>query len=195
MQGVRIGAVVLLISAANVPALELIPQIRDRPAGDGGIVFKEWIFPDGKEEVAYDPPPDWKYRPGPQELLFIPGPPQATVQISVVTLEVPLKFDTAGIEMLKAQTLAAVPQGAEEATVVSDDANFVATSNDYEDHEVIVQYTIQGVKARRSIAYVQKGALLLRFVTSARDADFDEIREKLRASLYSWRWRPKGSSS
>ncbi len=185
----------LLFDGSPCSAIELVPKIKDRPVGDGGIVLKEWVFPDENgEEVAYDPPPDWKYRPGPQELLFTPGPPQATVQIQATKLDVPLVFNLAGIESLKAQSLKAVPPNAEQAEIVSDDAHFVASSNEYEAHEVTVKYNLQGVKFKRSIAYMQRGTLLLRFVTTAREEDFDAIRETLRASLYSWRWRPKDSN-
>ncbi len=191
------GSLILLlvfVASSSGIGLELIPQIKDRPVGDGGIVLKEWVFPDEKgEEVAYDPPLDWKYRPGPQELLFTPGPPQATVQIQATKLNAPLPFDLAGIESLKENSLKAVPPGAETVELVSDDAHFVAPSDEYQDHEVTVKYILQGVKFKRSIAYMQRGNLLLRFVTTAREEDFEAIRETLRASLYSWRWRPEGS--
>jgi hypothetical protein len=188
------GLVTTLFCVPSSPALELVPQVKDRPAGDGGIILKEWVFPDENgEEVAYDPPPGWKYRPGPQELLFTPGPPQATVQIQATMLDAPLPFDLAGIESLKEQSLRAVPPGAEEVEIVSDDAHFVAPSDEYQDHEVVVKYILQGVKFKRSIAYMQRGNLLLRFVTTAREEDFEAIRETLRASLFSWRWRPEGS--
>ena len=182
------------VRPVSAQSLALTPRVVQLPEGDGGISPKAWVFPGIPHDVLYHPPEGWRYRPGETELLLSPGPPQASVQISVVTLQTPIEFDESGIQKLIEETLKAVTPDAEAVEVVSDSARFGPKSDEYQDHEVIVKYILQGVQFRRAIFYMQKKPLLVRFMTTARDADFDAIRQELRSSLFTWQWEPTGTT-
>ncbi len=185
----------LASNGSRVGALELVPQPFEEDAGDGhDIVYKLWAFPDGDEEVVYQPPDGWDYRISPNGLFLTPGPPQASISIDSTILDNPLVFDLEGIEYLKEQTLKAVPVDAADAEVISDSKNFGPPApQDYDDHEVVIGYKLAGVEFRTSVLYLmlKRKPQLVRFVTTARAQEFEGVREELRGSLYSWRWRPR----
>jgi len=151
-----------------------------------GIKFKRLAFTDGTKKVTYQSPRGWDYSGTSAQLtLHPPNKNQAEATISKNLLREPFKFDDDSLKKLVTQATAALPQGSENITVISQEKNPLKI-NRKETFLVVFGYTLFGQTYNRSILFLNREKEQIRFQLVCREADFEELHKAFLGSQYSW---------
>jgi hypothetical protein len=100
-------------------------------------------------------------------------------------LSEPGKLDDESLKKLVAETVALVPKGSTNVTVVSQDKNPVRI-NGKETFLVVLSYNFYGESFGRSVLFLNRGKEQIRFQLTCRQPDFNELHRAFLASQFSW---------
>jgi hypothetical protein len=184
-----VRAVGLVLSAALCVAsahaeLLLTPKLVEYKAD--GATFKRLEFSDDGKRVTYESPRDWDYSGNSTQLtLRPPNKAQADATITRVPLSQPGSFDQESLQKLVSDSVALVPKGSENISVVSQDKNSVMIQSK-ETFLITLSYTFYGQKYGRSILFLNRGNEQMRFQLTCRQADFEELHRAFLRSQHSW---------
>ena len=118
-----------------------------------GIHFKQILFHQGGREIAYEAPRGWSYSgDAAQFRLTPPGVSQAQASIEQAALPAPQPMDDAIVKQLQQATLAAVPSGAQNVALVSEEKNPMRIDKQ-ETYEAVVGYNFFGQDYQLSVLY------------------------------------------
>jgi len=184
-----VRAVGLVLSAALFVAsaraeLLLTPKVSEYKAD--GATFKRLEFSDGGKTVTYESPRGWDYSGNSTQLtLRPPNKAQADATITRVPLSQPGSFDQESLQKLVSDSVALVPKGSENVSVVSQEKNSVMIQSK-ETFLITLSYTFYGQKYGRSILFLNRGNEQMRFQLTCRQADFEELHRAFLRSQHSW---------
>ena len=149
-----------------------------------GMVFSRVIFHVDGRPITYEPPKDWGYRGEANQ--FVVTPPngaQAQGKFEQSKLEAPQVFDAAALEELRRFVLSSMPADAQDAKIVSEEANPVRI-NGKDSYEIIATYTYFGQRQEVGVIFASYGDMQLRCRFVAHQADFEPLYRAFRASLF-----------
>ncbi len=172
-----------LAAAAPVRAdLDLTPRPTFYVAE--GMKMPNLTFSDGKNEVAYTPPGDWKYEGDSSKLLLIPkNKVQAEASIEKAPPPVIAAFDDDGVKQLTKRVLAALPQGSQKVTILSQEKSPLKI-NGKDTFGVTVSAVFFGQSVTTSVIFCNRGKEQMEFRLFCHSTDFAELNRLFRASLY-----------
>jgi hypothetical protein len=154
-----------------------------------GIKFQQLVFHDNGRKVTYEQPRGWSYVVDTGRIRFTPpGVTQAQAEIDQVPLAVPMVFDEVSTKKLQQQLLAGLPEGNQDAKIVSEEKSPLK-KNDFDTYALTVSYRLHGQDFSASVLYLGLPDTLVRFRVTARKADFEKIDRAFRGSVFSWQWR------
>lgn len=154
-----------------------------------GIVFKQLLFHQEGHTVSYEPPRGWTCTGETRSLkLTPPNVSQARATMEQAPLPAPQIFDDATTKQLQQQVLASAPEGAQNATLVSEEKNPLRI-NRQETYAVTIAYSFYGQDYELSVLFANLTDTQLRFRTVARKADFEQVQRAFRASLFTLAWQ------
>jgi hypothetical protein len=174
----------MLFAAAAHADLKLIPRVSDYESD--GVKIKLLVFTDGDKEVTYQSPRGWDYSGSATQLILHPvNKSQAEGTITRISLTESGNFDDESLKTLVAQATAALPQGSEKITLVSQEKNPLRI-NRRETFLLVFAYTLFGQPYNRSILFLNREKEQIRFQLVCREADFKELQKAFLGSQYSW---------
>jgi hypothetical protein len=173
----------LLVVSARAE-LQLNPKVDEFTLD--GAKLKQLAFSDGGEKVTYQSPRGWNYSGSATQLtLRPPNKTQAEATITRIPLSEPGKLDDESLKKLVAETVALVPKGSTNVTVVSQDKSPVRI-NGKETFLVVLSYNFYGESFGRSVLFLNRGKEQIRFQLTCRQPDFNELQRAFLASQFSW---------
>ncbi len=177
-----IGSFVSRVSAA----IDFTPTTGERTLE--GIVFKQLIFHQDGHPITYEPPRGWTYFGEAGRLRLTPKDfGQAQAQITQAALAEPQAFDDSTKKVLQTQVLGSIPQGAQNAVVVTDEVDSL-NINGRQAYVVTVGYTQSGQDYRLSVIFMNVEKTQLQFRVIAGKKDFQQVSRLFRGSLFSLQW-------
>ncbi len=175
---------VLLSSGAARAGIDLTPRPSVYLAE--GVKMPNLSFTDGKNEIAYTPPPDWKCEGDSSRLLLLPrNRVQAEASIEKTPPPITAVFDEAGAKKLTDTVVASLPRGSRKVAVLSQEKNPLRI-NGKETYEVVVSSVFFGQAVTTSAVFCTRGKEQLVFRLFCHSADFPELARAFRRSLYSF---------
>jgi hypothetical protein len=164
--------------------LLLIPRVVEFK-GDGAT-FKRLEFSDGGKTVTYQSPRGWELSGTSTQLtLRPPNKAQAEATITRVPLSQPGSFDEESLKKLVSDSVALVPNGSENISVVSQEKDRV-TIEHKETFLITLSYTFYGQKYGRSILFLNRGNEQIRSQLTCHEADFDALHRLFFRSQFTW---------
>jgi hypothetical protein len=171
--------------ASAYSGIDLTPSVTEYVAN--GMKFQNLIFQDDKRRIEYEPPRDWSFNGGTNQLRLKPKKNFAEAVIAAVPLSKPQSLDENAIKLLEQQVIAALPVGSQFAKIEEEIANPVLL-NENASFEVTVSYQVTGEKFFRSAIFVNLRDTQLIFRLSARKDDFQALHREFKVSIFSWHW-------
>jgi hypothetical protein len=153
-----------------------------------GIKFTLLNFHDNGKRISYQQPRGWTYSGDAQRIKFTPpNLTGAQAEIEQTPLPEPDPLDETMIKELQQKALASVPPGSQNVTIIGEEKNPLTISGQ-ETYAVTIGFQAFGQEFRKSVLYLNLPDKQLRFCTTARKQDFDNVQKAFRASIYSWQW-------
>ena len=178
----------LLLSCLLVCAARADIDLTPRPSVylAEGIRMPNLLFSDGKNQIAYTPPADWKCEGDASRLLLLPkNKIQAEASIEKAPAPITPAFDEDGMKKLTQQVVASLPKGSQRIVVVSEEKDPLRI-NGKETFEVTVSSVFFGQAVTTSVVFCTRGTEQLEFKLFCHTADFAELSKAFRRSLYSF---------
>jgi len=164
--------------------LLLMPRVAEYK-GDGAT-FKHLEFSDAGKTVTYQSPRGWEFSGTSTQLtLRPPNKLQAEATITRVPLSQPGNFDEESLKKLVSDSVALVPNGSENISVVSQEKNRVMIEHK-ETFLITLSYTFYGQKYGRSILFLNRGNEQIRSQLTCHAADFEELHRAFLRSQFTW---------
>jgi hypothetical protein len=175
------GAFVAATASAD---LLLMPRVAEYK-GDGAT-FKRLEFSDAGKTVTYQSPRGWEFSGTSTQLtLRPPNKLQAEATITRVPLLQPGNFNEESLKKLVSDSVALVPNGSENISVVSQEKNRVMIEHK-ETFLITLSYTFYGQKYGRSILFLNRGNEQIRSQLTCHEADFGELHRLFFRSQFTW---------
>ena len=165
--------------------IDLTPSVQEYSAN--GMKFRQLVFNDEKRRIEYEPPQDWSFDGGTNQLHLKPKKNFAEALISVAPLNKPQPLDENARQALREQFIASLPVGSQFAKVEEEVTNSVLL-NGNESSEITVSYQSTGEKFLRSALFVNLKDAQLMFRLTARKDDFQALHRDFKSSIFSWHW-------
>lgn len=182
-----LAACVALVAATARAGIDLTPTVTQRE--QAGITFQVLNFQEKGRTITYEQPRGWTPTGGAASIRFTPPKlNQAFAQIDQMALPAPQNFDDETRKVLREKALATLPEGHQNATVVSEEMNPVVINQNHT-YEVIISYQAFGQEFMSGVIYMNLPDTQVRFRTVARKPDFEAVHPLFRASLFSWQWK------
>jgi hypothetical protein len=163
--------------------LLLMPRVAESK-GDGAT-FKHLEFADGGKTVTYRSPRGWEFSGNSTQLTLRPNKAQAEATITRVPLSQPGNLDEESLKKLVSDSVALVPKGSENISVLSQEKNRVMI--EYKETFLItLSYTFYGQKYGRSILFLNRGNEQIRSQLTCREEDFTELHRVFLRSQSTW---------
>jgi hypothetical protein len=176
------GAFFAATAAAD---LLLTPRVVEYKAD--GATFTRLEFADDGTTVTYQSPRAWEYAGSATQLtLRPPNKTQAEATITRVPLAQPGNFDEESLKKLVSDSVALVPKGSENISVVSQEKNRVMIEHK-ETFLITLSYTFYGQKYGRSILFLNRGNEQIRSQLTCHEADFDQLQSAFFRSQFTWK--------
>lgn len=154
-----------------------------------GIVFKQLIFRDHGREIAYEPPRGWTYSGGGAGLrLTPPDLAYALAEIDQSVLQKPEPLEAAAKLVLQARVLAAIPSGAEQAAIATEEENPLRIGG-RDTYGLTVNYILRGERYVANTLFANFDDTQLRFRIVAKENEFPKAFAAFRGSLYTLAWQ------
>jgi predicted GTPase len=152
-----------------------------------GVKFQQLAFSDGTNKpITYAPPRGWAYSGSVGALSLHPAKKtQAEATISAINRPKPILFDEDGMKQLVDDVMTGVPKGSTNVTLVSQTKNAVMIERK-ETFLVIISFTLFTETFERSVMFLNRPQDQIRFVFTARQADFQELQRAFFDSQFSW---------
>src|SRR5437879_10796417 len=131
--------------------IDLTPSVQEYSAN--GMKFRQLVFNDEKRRIEYEPPQDWSFDGGTNQLHLKPKKNFAEALISVAPLNKPQPLDENARQALREQFIASLPVGSQFAKVEEEVRNPVLL-NGNESFEITVSYQSIGEKFFKSALFV-----------------------------------------
>ena len=167
--------------------IDFTPVVTQRE--QAGITFQVLNFKQDGRTITYEQPRGWAPAGGAARIRFTPPKlNQAYAEIEQTPLAAPQPFDDETKKALREKALASLPEGHQNATIVSEAMNPVVI-NQNQTYEVVIAYHAFGQDFATGIVYMNLPDTQVRFRSVARKADFEKVHPLFRASLFSWQWK------
>jgi hypothetical protein len=143
-------------------------------------------FRNGSEKITYSPPGKWKLSGGGEKLTLTP-PDKAQAGATIETIRTPLPLPAANEASVKTYSKMAasfLPPGASKVEVV-EELVCPMTIEGKSMIEVTFSYTFYGQPFRMNVLIMPREKEQLRFLFSARAADYEGLFKDFRRSLFS----------
>jgi hypothetical protein len=181
-----IGLFLILAATSRAGTIDFTPTEGTRTLE--GAVFKQVRFHQDGHVITYEPPHDWTYSGDGNSLrLSPPHTSQAQVTVQQVALGAPQAFDEATTKLLQQVAVSALPPGATDVTLVEEEANPVQI-HQQPTYGVTLGYKFLGQEYEANLLFANLGDTQLRCRVVARKANFAEVRQQFRGSLFSLAW-------
>ena len=180
-----IALFLLLLAATSNGGIDLTPSPTEYVAN--GMKFQQLIFQDDKRRIEYEPPRDWSFEGGANQLRLKPKKNFAEAFITATPLTKPQAFDENTIKALEQQFIAGLPVGSQFAKVEDEVASPVLLDGNAS-FEVTVSYQLTGEKFVRSAIFANVRDTQLVFRLNARKDDFQSLHREFKTSIFSWHW-------
>jgi hypothetical protein len=152
-----------------------------------GIAYKQLVFKDGKRQIAYELPSQWRYRSSADSVkLLPPNDSTADAVIKAVPLTAPRPLDDKGIAAVRDHFMSAIPPTAQNVNVVSESLNTVPLK--VANCEITATYQAFGEVFTRRALYLNLPDTHVIFRLTARKNEFEGLWRTLRGSILSWQW-------
>ncbi len=177
--------VLLLVSARADSSLDLSPQLQ--PFELEGIKMWQLTFDNGTSKKAiYQPPQGWKYSGGRDSLeLQPPKMAQARAVIAKLPSAMRLSFDEEGRKQLHERAIASLPQGNQQAKIMSDELNQLQIDGK-QTYLIEISYVFFGQKFVCYSLVLDRKPEAMSFRLTALEADYGHLRDAFQRSLYTW---------
>ena len=164
--------------------LLLTPRVAEYK-GDGAT-FKHLEFSDDGKTVTYQSPRGWEISGNATQLtLRPPNKAQAEATVTRIPLLKPGNFDEESLKKLVSDSIALVPNGSENISVVSQEKNRIMIEHK-ETFLITLSYTFYGQKYGRSILFLNRGNEQIRSQLTCHQADFDQLQSAFFRSQSTW---------
>jgi hypothetical protein len=181
------------MTAAAYSGIDLTPSVSEYVAN--GMKFQQVTFQDDKRRIEYEPPRDWSFEGGANQLRLKPKTNFAEAIIAAVPLSKPQPLDENAIKLLESELIAGLPVGSQFPKIEEEIINPVLL-NGNASFEVTLSYQLIGEKFVRSVIFVNLRDTQLVFRLSARKDDFRALHREFKVSIFSWHWiEPDQASS
>jgi hypothetical protein len=182
-RAVKLAICLFSITSARAE-LNLAPEVAEYELD--GVKMHRLVFADGPERITYSPPNGWEYsRRDSQTLVLRPHGMRGEATITRLAVARRESFDDETIKHLTEEVLAAVPSGAKNVSIVSQQKNPLIIERK-ETFLVIIKYEFYGEPHLRSIMFLYRKNEQLRFQLTAPQSEFQRLQEAFRGSQYSW---------
>ena len=182
-----VAACLGLVAMTARAAIDFTPTVTQRE--QAGITFHVLNFKEKGRTITYEQPRGWTPAGGAASIRFTPPKlNQAFAEIDQVALAAPQNFDDDIRKALREKALAALPEGHQNATIVSEEMNPVVINQNHT-YQVIISYQAFGQEFMTGVLYMNLPDTQVRFRTVARKPDFEAVHNAFRASLFSWQWK------
>jgi len=165
--------------------IDLTPSVQEYSAN--GMKFRQLVFNDEKRRIEYEPPQDWSFDGGTNQLHLKPKKNFAEAFISVAPLNKPQPLDENTVKTLEQQFIASLPVGSQFVKIQEEIPNPVLLGGSAS-FEVTVSYQSVGEKFVRSALFVNVKDAQLIFRLTARKDDFQALHREFKTSIFSWHW-------
>lgn len=185
VHAITLTAAVVLLGAATASAqIDLTPKESFYEV-EGGR-YPNVAFRNGTEKVSYTPPGMWKLSGGGAKLtLTPPDKAQAGATIEVIPTRVPLPAaNAANVKAYSEMAAGLLPPGASKVEVV-EELVCPLTISGKSMVEVTFSYTFYGQPFRMNVLIMPRDKEQLRFLFSAKAADYPGLFKDFRRSLFS----------
>lgn len=181
------GALVLVMTAfgALAAGLNLTPVLEEYE--NDGLKFRQLVFKQENGKVTLQLPTAWNHRADGNRVQLLPhGKSFSEGVIEAVPIETPVAWDTTTWQRLQEQSLATVPAGSQDVSVLRTEENPVLLGGN-PSFETVVTYKALGQVFHRSVVYVNGPDFWLIFRFTAPKPDFDALHAEFRRAVMSWR--------
>ena len=171
--------------ASALAELDLSPQPESFDLD--GIQISQLAFSNGRQpKVSYQPPRDWKCTGGRDQLVLQPiALAQATAKIIKLPLSETIALNEAGREELKRKALLSLPEGSQDAEVISEQLDPVQIDG-LHTYRVELKYVFFGEKFACYSLTVDRKKQALNFRLCCREKDYEDLRNAFEKSLCTW---------
>jgi len=180
----------LLVVTLFVPFLhaELNLTPHREEVNQDGVKMWQLSFETGTNRKAfYNPPTGWLYAGRTNYLELRPdGKAQSRAIVVQEMLKEPISFDNDGRKRLVEEALRALPQGSENARVVTEALSPLQISGK-DTYLIELSYTYYGEKFSRYCLLLNLGEKRMRFEFTGREDEYKEFSLAFQKSLFSWR--------
>ncbi len=176
----------ILAARAHAGAIDFTPTDATRTLE--GVVFKQVRFHQDGKVLTYEPPRDWIYTgDGGSLRLTPPHITEAQVVVQQVALAAPQVFDEATTKQLQQVAVSALPPGATDVTLAEEEMNPLQI-HQQPTYGITLGYKFLGQDFHANLLFANLGDTQLRCRVVARKANFAEVRQQFRGSLFSLHW-------
>lgn len=180
--------VILLILGFGLPAraeLSLSPELVSFELD--GVTLQRLAFENGTNDRAtYQPPADWKYSGGKNQLdLQPPNLSQSSVKIVKLPAESAVSFDTDGRTELQERTIGSLPEGSGQIKIEAEQVSPLKIDGK-ETYLVEISYVCYGEKFACYSLFLDRKPEAINFRLNYREKDYANLRDTFQRSLFTW---------
>ena len=163
--------------------INLTPSVTEYVAE--GMKFHQLTFQDGKRRIEYEPPRNWSFDGGANELRLKPPKNFAEAIISATPAAKAQTLDATAIKLLEEQVTTTLPNGSQFVKIEQELENVILLDGN-NSFEITLSYQLMGEKFSRSVLFVKLPDTQLVFRLTARKDDFALLHQEFRSSILSW---------
>jgi hypothetical protein len=180
---VRVFAITLLMGAVAYGEVDLTPVESSYELD--GVTLTNVLFHDGRQEIRYDPPKDWRLSGSGSRLTLVSNAfANADGHVEVKSLAEMLPFDEANIKKYVESARLSLPRDARSIETLGTRLNPLKICG-HDTLAVELQYEMLGASYRTQLLYLNRERQQWIFRITAPSKTFDQAFEPFRASLYS----------
>jgi hypothetical protein len=152
-----------------------------------GVTLNRLAFENGTNDKAtYQPPADWKYSGGKNQLdLQPPNLTQASIKVVKLPADFAISFDTEGRTGLEERTIGGLPEGSGQIRIEAEEVSPLKIDGK-ETYLVELSYVCYGEKFACYSLFLDRKPEPINFRLSCREKDYANLREMFQRSLFTW---------
>jgi len=150
-----------------------------------GVTMTNIVFRDGKNEITYSPPKDWRVSGKDQQLTLVPNAIANTdARVEVTTTPTPVPFNEANLKSFVARAQKSAPRDAQQLQVLGTRLNPLKICG-HDTLAVEIQYEAFGATYRSHTLFLNRDQQVWSFRFTSTASQFPVSFEPFRKSLYS----------
>jgi hypothetical protein len=152
-----------------------------------GMTMNRLAFENGTSDKAtYQPPSDWKYSGGQNQLdLQPPNLSQTSIKVMKLPADSALSFDADGRTELQERTIGALPEGSSQIKIEAEQLSPLKIDGK-ETYLVELSYVCFGEKFACYSLFLDRKPEPINFRLSCREKDYATLRDLFQRSLFTW---------